>query len=88
VPDEGRSDRARREHSEWVEPRVEVDGSRFAVWIDVYLVDGHGRPTRLESRRIADYPNERLARVAAEWMRRGAQRGDPFPPERRDEPRG
>jgi hypothetical protein len=56
------------------EARVEHERGRWAVYLDVFMVDDDGRPSGVQVRRIDDYPTRRQAEVAAAWMLRAARR--------------
>jgi hypothetical protein len=55
---------------------VVPEKGRWVVYLELGYWDqpGSEKPIRIERRRIADYPTERRATIAAEWMRRGADK--------------
>lgn len=59
--------------------RIERESGRHVLYLDVLTVDADGNPAGVITRRIADYPTEAKARVAASWILRAARRkgGDP-----------
>ena len=56
------------------EARVEPERGRFAVYLDVYMVEQDGEPAGVQVRRITDYPTRREAEIAANWMLKAARR--------------
>ena len=56
------------------EARVEPENGRFAVYLDVLMVERDGSPAGMQVRRINDYPTRRQAEIAAQWMLRAARR--------------
>ncbi|MEM9800966.1 MAG: hypothetical protein AAGA20_11620 [Planctomycetota bacterium] len=56
------------------EARVEREDGRFVVYLDVFMTDASGAPTRVATKRIADYSSASKADVAATWMLRAARR--------------
>lgn len=59
---------------------LEPDRGRWWVVLEVTEPATAERPGTVHRHRIADYPTQRAARVAARWMRRGADRTLPLPP--------
>jgi len=51
---------------------IGYERGRWVVYLEVAFADGVRR------HRIQDYPSERMARIAADHMRRGALRDRPF----------
>jgi hypothetical protein len=58
---------------------VEKENGRWVVYLDVGFWDPgvEGGPMRTERRRIANYPSEERARVAARWIEQAADRSMP-----------
>ncbi len=63
-----------QERGDYSEARVEHEDGRWAVYLDVWLVDADHQAARVDSKRIADYPPRAKADVAARWIERGARR--------------
>lgn len=68
------SDETSRQVGVHTDARVELEDGRYAVYLDILMVDDAQGPAGLRSTRISDYPDEKTARVAAEWMERAARR--------------
>ncbi|MDJ0753896.1 MAG: hypothetical protein QNJ45_10285 [Ardenticatenaceae bacterium] len=67
----------------FVRTEILKENGRWAVYLEVdfYEPDADGdQKFQTVRHRIQDYPKERLARIAAEWIRRAAERDIPDPP--------
>jgi hypothetical protein len=63
------------DHALDVQTLVEYERGQWVVYIEVLFWDETRR------HRIQAYRTERLARIAADWIKRGAQRELPRPPD-------
>jgi len=55
---------------------VEKENGRWVVYLEVgfWETQGEDGPVRTERKRIADYPSEQSAKIAAQWIERTADR--------------
>lgn len=57
-----------------MEARIVEERGQFAVYLDVFLVDGRGGPLRVDQKYIETYRTRRLAEIAAHWIERTARK--------------